>query len=85
MGKMTKTDGGPAFPVVAENGLGHVADGMSLRDWFAGQALAGIVAKSPFTIESAGATLLVQQSVGGAYDYADAMLAERTRERARAA
>jgi hypothetical protein len=43
MGKMTKTDGGPAFPVVAENGLGHVADGMSLRDWFAGQALAGMM------------------------------------------
>lgn len=33
-------DGGPAFPVVASNGLGHVSDGMTLRDWFAGKALA---------------------------------------------
>ena len=31
--------GGPAFPVVAENGLGHVSDGMSLRQWYAGMAL----------------------------------------------
>lgn len=35
-------DGGPAFPIsipgVGDNGSG----GMSLRDWFAGQALAGL-------------------------------------------
>lgn len=37
--------GGPAFPVVAENGLGHVADGMTLRDWFAGKALVGLLAE----------------------------------------
>ncbi|MET0439174.1 MAG: hypothetical protein ABW043_16945 [Devosia sp.] len=30
----------PAFPVIAENGLGHVSDGMDLRDWFAGRAFA---------------------------------------------
>lgn len=31
---MSKHDnGGPAFPVVAENGLGHVCDGMTLRDY----------------------------------------------------
>lgn len=31
----------PAFPVVADN---HVyATGMSLRDWFAGQALVGVI------------------------------------------
>ena len=34
---MTSKDGGPAFPLYEE-------DGMSLRDWFAGQALAGILA-----------------------------------------
>ena len=34
-------DGGPAFP---RNGQDHLdtQDGMSLRDWFAGQALAGM-------------------------------------------
>jgi len=38
-----RSDGGPAFPVLygQTNGL----DGMSLRDWFAGQALAGISAE----------------------------------------
>ncbi|MBZ9873116.1 hypothetical protein LB542_19905 [Mesorhizobium sp. BR1-1-9] len=28
----------PGFPVTAENGLGHIADGMTLRDWFAAHA-----------------------------------------------
>lgn len=36
-------DGGPAFPVVAENGLGHISHGMSLRAWIAGQALIGLI------------------------------------------
>jgi hypothetical protein len=35
---MTINDGGPAFPW-HERGIYH---GMTLRDWFAGQALAGI-------------------------------------------
>jgi hypothetical protein len=26
---------GPAFPVVAANGLGHIGNGMSIRQWFA--------------------------------------------------
>ena len=33
---MTSNKDEPAFPVIAENGLGHVSDGMSLRDWYAG-------------------------------------------------
>jgi len=33
-----KTDGGPAFPVIAENGV-------TLRDWFAGQALVSMITK----------------------------------------
>ena len=33
-------DGGPAFPCV--DAKGFVSEGMSLRDWLAGQALAGI-------------------------------------------
>ena len=38
-------DGGPAFPVQALAAPGsEVACGMSLRDWFAGQALAGLMA-----------------------------------------
>jgi len=40
-------DGGPAFPNFAVNlsGLKHEQPGMTLRDWFAGQALAGIIGK----------------------------------------
>ena len=44
-------DGGPAFPLpdAAPNGNGdvlshYIQPGMSLRDWFAGQAMAGICA-----------------------------------------
>jgi hypothetical protein len=34
-------DGGPAFPeyIVSFDGGGEISGGMSLRDWFAGQAL----------------------------------------------
>lgn len=38
-------DGGPAFPAKHYD-LGDSEHGMSLRDWFAGQALMGILAKS---------------------------------------
>ncbi len=58
-------DGGPAFPVYAPG----LSNGMSLRDWFAGQALAGIAVRDtvlPFEDEAAAA-----------YRYADAMLAAR--------
>jgi hypothetical protein len=35
-------DGGPAFP--ESNSLGVMQHGMSLRDYFAGQALPGVIA-----------------------------------------
>lgn len=35
-------DGGPAFP--STDAKGFTSDGMSLRDYFAGQALAGLIA-----------------------------------------
>ena len=43
--EQVKYDGGPAFP---KPGLDHELrqDGMSLRDWFAGQALAGDMANA---------------------------------------
>lgn len=38
-------DGGPAFPTEPNTQRGYFAHhGMSLRDWFAGQALAGMLA-----------------------------------------
>lgn len=69
-------DGGPAFPCVSETGAFR-PQGMSLRDWFAGQALTGMMAT---------ATLSPSEEIPGlntamwAYKYADAMLAARERE-----
>ena len=66
-------DGGPAFPWREEDGEGgynqHV--GMSLRDWFAGQALAGIMAGGTDTSNA------VEWAPEEAYAVADAMLAAR--------
>lgn len=64
-------DGGPAFPeTIAITPSGDVYPGyhgMTLRDWFAGQALAGMVAR-----ECDAAPVY-------AYFLADAMLAERAK------
>lgn len=64
---MTKSDGGPAFPI--EMTGTPYAPGMSLRDWFAGQALAGIM-----TNPVGGEQISVANK---AYRIADAMLAAR--------
>lgn len=74
------TDGGQAFPRPFNVNLnplsvahGEIAcsDGMMLRDWFAGQALAGIAHVSAgYTVEGAAQR---------AYQLADAMLAERNK------
>lgn len=69
-------DGGPAFPHDnQEMGDRHriAQPGMSLRDWFAGQALAGMLADS-------NVTGTYDKLASAAYDMADAMLAAR-RER----
>jgi hypothetical protein len=66
-----KAIGGRAFPT---NGYG---DGMSLRDWFAGQALAGLLAFSPEGCDSSG-NFGFRAAAKEAYWYADAMLARRT-------
>lgn len=65
-------DGGPAFPVT-EAPYSPNNHGMSLRDWFAGQALAGLLA------QSSGTAFGSDHSIGAlwAYQMADAMLAAR--------
>ena len=70
-------DGGPAFPFVSwqsPNGMVSTAhtNGMTLRDWFAGQALAGLLANVGFTGEVTYDGLAYD-----AYRIADAMLAAR--------
>lgn len=69
-----RDDGGPAFPRTGE-GVGNPAydaPGMTLRDWFAGQALVGLIAH-PKNEGHASELSLV------AYAIADAMLKERSK------
>ena len=61
----TINDGGPAFPRHAYDG--H--DGMTLRDWFASQALVGLVGRA----ETNDGLAIAKD----AYVIADAMLAAR--------
>lgn len=63
--------GCPAFPTRPNTQQGYYAhDGMSLRDWFAGQALAGMLADP-------NVCGLASDIAQGAYGWADAMLKAR--------
>lgn len=61
---------GPAFPVTLEDGSCYI--GLSMRDWFAGQALSGLLAESNHSLG-----LPVSSVVSAAYLYADEMIAQR--------
>jgi hypothetical protein len=79
-------DGGAAYPWQVEVERGnvrpdgttadklerHIFPGMTLRDWFAGQALAGLCSRQ----SDPG----MKHRVTTAYQYADAMLAARVEE-----
>ena len=73
--KQLNNDGGPAFPgfdLINQEGRRNPA-GMTLRDYFAGQALAGILASANFGN--------VKDWIGAkAYEVADSMLAARERK-----
>ena len=73
-------DGGPAFPaldvhcaseIIMEGNKPH---GMSLRDWFAGQAITGLC------IDLRGSGYRDRELATRALGIADAMLAERAKE-----
>ena len=68
-------DGGPAFPC-ADFKMDVLQTGMTLRDWFAGQALAGLRALSD---DDAGG-MDYSNFAATAYKQADAMLAARNAE-----
>ena len=72
MRSMDKT-GGPAFPFEQYS---PACTGMSLRDWFAGQALAGIMANSKLMIVLDEKK---QDPASCAYQMADFMLNERNK------
>lgn len=70
-----RKDGGAAFPIPdvwmpnhEQMAIGH--DGMSLRDWFAGMALQGMV-------QDLSRDHKEEYLAHDAYKFADAMLAER--------
>lgn len=80
----TKNDGGPAFPLIwnsAHNSEWNTEAGMTLRDWFAGQALAGIAANPEEAKGSIGLSLsqATKVTAQAAYLLADAMIAERSK------
>jgi len=64
----TINDGGPAFPTRYHEDM----HGMTLRDWFAGQALAGLLACGEAHDEHTDSV-----TAGAAYKMADAMLTAR--------
>lgn len=76
---MTPADGGAAFPSVCLGDPGHPSSlpGMSLRDWFAGQALAGMMANANIPFSADYAECEPAQIASAIYDIADASIAER--------
>lgn len=72
----TPQDGGPAFPVYPHQ-TQNPSSGMTLRDWFAGMALQGMLASPHLCADIPDDIALVDAVPAKAYDYADAMLATR--------
>ena len=77
---MKNNDGGPAFPYqeIFQDTSGNIdvkykQGGMSLRDWFAGQALMGMLSNTNNSKEFMG------DFAEWAYRQANAMLAERAK------
>ena len=68
---MSKNIGGPAFP-------GERGHGLTIRDWFAGMAMQGLIASPRGTPNGADATDTYYAEM--AYIMADAMIAEREKE-----
>jgi hypothetical protein len=90
MSKRTINDGGPAFPSYASGAQGAACNtrfepigGMTLRDWFAGQAAVGLLA-SPNALSADDGTIPRERTMNmvavAAYELADGMLAERSKQ-----
>ena len=76
-------NGGPAQTQPQEEYMAMMREANSpeakdrnLRDWFAGMALQGVIAKHPTRYSPTGDPIDMEIALG-AYDYADAMLAAR--------
>lgn len=79
-------DGGPAFPCPPDATVTVTKEGMSLRDWFAGQALGGLMADprekrcDPSKPLEPQLRACAAEYAQASYRMADAMLAERAKE-----
>jgi hypothetical protein len=74
----TINDGGPVFPTTEAHGFNQGEPGITARDYFAAKAMQAMIAKSSgqdTTGGKAGVPLVARY----AYEYADAMLAERVK------
>lgn len=68
-----RDDGGPAYPQTMDHcraAVMGIPQGMTLRDWFAGQVMAGLMADSEVDMPP-------EEYAACAYRNADAMLKER--------
>ena len=71
---MSRDTGGLAFPGLAQNEQKvDINEGMTLRDYFAGQALQGMLSNTDIDFFATGYEYYAKE----AYRLADAMLAER--------
>ena len=85
-------DGGSAYPgIQGESGYGNSTSyqtlngqswinhnqGMTLRDWFAGQALAGMLSMEGLQQKIGDRLLTLDDVAAAAYDYADRMIQAR--------
>jgi hypothetical protein len=76
---MSKQNGGPAYPAVAENPPYHIDEGMTFRDRAAIAAMQGILSCPATFTGDYGETVNVMDYPGLAYKIADAMVAEKER------
>ena len=78
--KKPEKNGGRAFAGIAVGPSGDIYQqtGMTLRDWFAGQAMAAMIGR-PITDYPEGEAPGFDDIAVDAFRYADAMIATRTR------
>lgn len=80
---MSKDTGGPAFPVPLNPGESyqahHIADGMTLRDYFAAKAMQAAICSGVQALGFHDSYKSPEGVAMIAHKYADAMLAERAK------
>jgi hypothetical protein len=79
MNTTTPNDGGPAFPLATSSGSNTSVNGMTLRDWFAGQALGHIAAFAQADQWANSGPEWRDAVASESYKFADAMLAARVK------